>query len=139
MDDVVSLIRLLASGAVAAAIILGLYRGLRWKFPRLGKWRARLIVGLGTVFLASGSASLLTTGGAQCVQHENIVILRADRVLQIRKEETRAPKPMIPQRYAQVVQSCEFLVAHCPLENADATRLEAENICLKAFAGQPIQ
>ena len=139
MDDVVSLIRLLASGAVAAAIILGLYRGLRWKFPRLGKWRARLIVGLGTVFLASGSASLLTTGGAQCVQHENIVILRADRVLQIRKQETRAPKPMSPQRYAQVVQSCEFLVAHCPLENADTTRLEAENICVKAFGGQPIQ
>ena len=112
MDDVVSLIRLLASGAVAAAIILGLYRGLRWKFPRLGKWRARLIVGLGTVFLASGSASLLTTGGAQAadvlepavsiaksVTPEYLVCLEDGRKLKMLKRYLRSRYDMTPEEY----------------------------------------
>lgn len=138
MEDILSLLRLLASAAVAGGIIYGIYRGLRWRFPRLGKRRAILIVGLGTVVLASVTFSQLRTGGVECVQHENTVILRGERVLNFNQQQTRPVRPVSEEAYARVQQSCAYLIAHCPLESGDETRRSAEGICLKAAAGEPL-
>lgn len=138
MDDILNLLRLLVSTTVAAGIIYGLYRGLRWRFPRVGKRRIALIVTLGTIALGSVSFSLLRTGGVECLQHENTVILRGERVLSIRKDEDRPTRPVTEQAYARVQQSCAYLIAHCPLEAGDETRQTAESICLKATAGQSL-
>ena len=138
MSDIFNLIRLLATVAVAGGIIYGIYLGIRWRFPRLGKRRAILLVSLGTIFLASLSFSTLRTGGVECIQHENTVLLQGERKLQIRKDVEVSPQPMTEQRYARVVISCEFLEAHCPLDQGDRTRIAAGEICLKAQAGQAI-
>lgn len=123
---------------MAGGILYGLYRGLRWRFPRLGKRRAILIVSLGSVALASLAFSQLRTGGVECLQHENTVILRGERVLNFRQAETRSARPVSEEAYARVTQSCAYLTAHCPLESGDETRHIAEGICLKAAAGVPL-
>jgi hypothetical protein len=138
MSDVFSLIRLLATLAVAAGIVYGIYLGIRWRFPRLGRRRAILIVSLGTIVLASFAFSTLRIGGVECLQHENIVLLRGERKLQIRKDIEVAPQPMTEQRYARVLDSCQFLEAHCPFDSSDKTRAAARDICLKAQAGHAI-
>ena len=92
----------------------------------MGKRRAILIVGLGTIALASVLFSLLRTGGVECLQHENTVILRGERVLNIRKDEARPPLPVMPEAYMQVQNSCSYLIAHCPLESGRETRRNAD-------------
>lgn len=133
MDDLLSLARLIASAAVAGGIIYSLYRGLRWQFPRLGPRRAKLIVGLGTVILASLAFSLLRTGGVECVQHENTVLLRGERIINLRQDTARPPRPMNEQRAARVTESCAYLTNHCPLDPSDETRSGAEEICRATF------
>jgi len=130
MDDLLDLTRLIASGFVAGGIIYAIYRGLRWRFPRLGKWRARLVVVLGAVFLASLSHSMLRTGGVGCVQHENTVLLRGERVMNIRERDAMPPTPMTPERSARIRNSCSYLARYCPLDPTDPTRAEAAERCL---------
>ena len=138
MDDLLSLLRLLASAAVAGGIVYGVYRGLRWRFPRLGPQRAKLIVGLGTVILASTAFSLLRTGGVDCVQHENTVLLRGERIINLRQDEARPARPMTEPRTARVLESCAFIARHCPIDPDDKTRTAAEEICLATTPEQSI-
>lgn len=136
MSDIFSLVRLLASVAVSAGIIYGIYLGIRSHFPRLGKRRAILIVSLGAVFLGSLAFSTLRTGGVECIQHENTIILRGERKLQIRKDVEVSPQPITEKRYARVLQSCLYLQAYCPLDQGDGTRIAARKVCLQAKTGQ---
>lgn len=138
MEIIVPLLRLLVSLAVAAGIIYGLYRGLRWRFPRLGRFRAGLIVGLGSVILVAVATNLLTVSGSQCLAHENTVLLRGERIINLREVDDRPTRPVTDTQYLKVLESCEFLVEHCPLNASDDTRVAAEDICRKAFAGQPL-
>ncbi len=139
MDIVIDLLRLSLALAVAIAIIYGLYRGLRWRFPRLGVFRARLIVGLGTIFLIAISMNRLTTSNAQCVAHENTVLLRGERVINFRQAEVERParSPDSPQ-YARALESCAFLIQHCPLDGTDKTGVSTAEICEKAAAGSTL-
>lgn len=137
MNDLFSLIRLLASAAVAGTIVYGIYRGLRWRFPRLGPRRAKLTVGLGTIFLASLAFSFLRTGGVECVQHENTVLLRGERIINFRQDDTRPVRPMTEQRTARVLESCAYIAMHCPVDLDDETRTAAEEICLATVPTRP--
>lgn len=138
MADLLSLVRLLASAAVAGSIVYGIYRGLRWRFPRLGPRRAKLIVGLGAIFLASTAFSLLRTGGVECVQHENTVLLRGERIINLRQDDTRPVRPMTEPRTARVLESCAFIANHCPIDPDDKTRTAAEEICLATAPGPSV-
>jgi hypothetical protein len=135
MDDLLALGRLTASGVLAAAIIYAGYRGLRWRFPRLGARRSALIVTLGVVVLASFSFTTLRTGGVGCVQHENTVLLRGERIINIRGDETAPPRPPTAERTARVRDSCAYLDRHCPLDTTDSTRTAAREICLATPPG----
>lgn len=138
MEDLLSLLRLLVTTAVAVGILYGLYRGLRWRFPRLARSRAILIVALGAIALASVAFSLIRTGGVECVQHENTVILRGERVLNFSQQASQTARPVSEEAYARVLQSCAYLAAHCPIDAGDATRGAAEDICRKAATGAPL-
>lgn len=138
MESVLSILRLVVAIAVAGGIVYGLYRGLRWRFPRLGRFRASLIVGLGAVVLVAIALNLLTVSGSQCLAHENTVLLRGERIINLRQTEERINRPVTDTRYLKVLESCEFLVEHCPLTASNETRVAAEEICRKAFAGQPL-
>ena len=130
------LLRLTLSLVVAAAILYGIYRGLRWRFPRLGAFRARLIVGLGAIFLVAISMNQLTTSNAQCLAHENTVLLRGERIINLRQAEVERPaRSLDSPQFARVLESCEFLVQHCPLDGADKTGITTARICEKAAAG----
>lgn len=130
MEDLLALARLTASGVVAGAIIYAIHRGLRWRFPRLGRNRSRLIVAFGAVVLAALAFSLSRTGGVGCVQHENTVLLRGERIVNIRRDDTAPPRPLTAARAARVRESCDYLSRHCPLDPADSTRTAAHDICL---------
>lgn len=139
MDIALDILRLTLSLAVAAAILYGIYRGLRWRFPRLGAFRARLIVGLGAIFLTALSMNRLTTSDAQCLAHENTVLLRGERIINLRQAEiARATRSPDSPQYANVLESCAFLVRHCPLDGADKTGITTAQICEKASAGNPL-
>ena len=139
MADLFALLRLVAAVAVAGAIAYGIYRGLRWRFPRLHARRAALIVTLGVIVLASLSANLLRTGNAECLQHENSVLLFGERVIRIDDDRAARPAPAIgSEPYLRVAESCRFMALHCPLDAADETRSRADAICLKADAGAPL-
>lgn len=139
MDIALDLLRLTLSLAAAIGILYGLYRGLRWRFPRLGAFRARLIVGLGAIFLVAISMKQLTTSDAQCLGHENTVLLRGERVINLRQAETERPVrgPNAPH-YANVLESCAFLIEHCALDGADETGVTTARICEMAAAGVPL-
>ncbi|MEP4378400.1 MAG: hypothetical protein ABJ215_07590 [Alphaproteobacteria bacterium] len=136
MDIALDLLRLTVALAAAAGILYGLYRGLRWRFPRLGAFRARLIIGLGAVILVAISINQLTTSGAQCVAHENTVLLRGERIINLRQAEVERParSPDSPQ-YSNVLESCAFLIRHCPLDGADKAGTTTAQICEDAAAG----
>ena len=112
---------------------------LRWRFPRLGAFRARLIVGLGAIFLVAISMNQLTTSESQCVGHENTVLLRGERIINLRQAEVARPtrSPDSPQ-YANVLESCAFLIQHCPLDGADKNGVTTGQICEMAAAGIPL-
>tara|TARA_R110002110_G_scaffold415612_2_gene651710 strand:+ start:170652 stop:171074 length:423 start_codon:yes stop_codon:yes gene_type:complete len=139
MDIALDLLRLIVSLAAAAGILYGLYRGLRWRFPRLGAFRSRLIVGLGAVFLVAISMNQLTTSDAQCLGHENTVLLRGERIINLRQAEVARParSPDSPH-YANVLGSCAFLIQHCSLDGADKTGVTTAQICEKAAASLPL-
>ncbi len=133
------LLRLTLSLTVAGAILYGLYRGLRWRFPRLGAFRARLIVGLGAIFLVAISMNQLTTSNAKCLGHENTVLLRGERIINLRQAEVERPaRSLDSPQYANVLESCAFLVQHCPLDGADKAGVTTAQICEKALAGIPL-
>jgi hypothetical protein len=139
MDIALDLVRLALSLAAAAGILYGIYRGLRWRFPRLGAFRARLIVGLGAIFLVAASMNQLTTSGAQCVGHENTVLLRGERIINLRQAEVARPtRNADSPHYANVLKSCAFLIQHCPLDGADETGVTTARICEMAAAGIPL-
>ena len=139
MDIALGLLRLAVSLTAAAGIIYGLYRGLRWRFPRLGAFRARLIVGLGAIFLVAISMNQLTTSDAQCLGHENTVLLRGERIINLRQAEVARPaRSADSPHYANVLQSCAFLIEHCPLDGADKTDVTTAQICEMAAAGLPL-
>ncbi len=139
MADALALLRLVAALLVAAGIVYAIYRALRWRFPRLGPRRAGLIVGLGVVILASMSASLLRTGNATCLQHENSVLLHGERVLRVGDERTARPAPPPgSEQYLRVVESCRLLVDQCPFDKMDDTDIRARATCAKALAGAPL-
>lgn len=139
MDVALDLLRLMVSLAAAAGILYGLYRGLRWRFPRLGAFRARLIVGLGAIFLVAITLNQLTTSDAQCVGHENTVLLRGERIINLRQAEVARPTRSVgsPQ-YDNVLKSCAFLIQHCPLDGADKVGVTTAQICEKAAASLPL-
>ena len=139
MDSLFNLIRLSIAVAAAIAIIIGLYRGLRWRFPRLSTFRARLIIGLGAVVLISISTNRLTTSDAQCLAHENTVLLRGERIINFRQTEIERPARTInsPQ-YTNVLESCTFLARYCPLDSAIKTSIRADKLCELAAAGAPL-
>jgi hypothetical protein len=126
MGDLLSLLRLLAALVAAGAIVYGIYRGLRWRFPRLGASRTRLLVALGTVAVSAAAVSLQGPGPAQCLQHENTVLLRGERAINFREAADRAAGPISPANLPKVREACAFLAAHCPLAGADDTRRAAE-------------
>ena len=132
MSDAFNLIRLLAALTVASGIIYGIYLWIRWRFPRLGKRSAILAISLGTVFVASLAFSTLRIGGVECLQHENIVLLRGERKLRIRKDIEVTPRPMNEQRHTRVLESCQFLKAYCPRDPSDRSRAAAGDVCRKA-------
>ena len=132
MSDAFNLIRLLAALTVASGIIYGIYLWIRWRFPRLGKRSAILAVSLGTIFVTSLAFSTFRIGGVECLQHENIVLLRGERKLRIRKDIEVTPRPMTEQRHARVFESCQFLKAYCPRDPGDRSRAAAGDVCLKA-------
>lgn len=139
MDTALDILRLALSLAAAAGILYGLYRGLRWKFPRLGAFRARLIIGLGAIFLVAVAMNQLTTSGAQCVAHENTVLLRGERIINLRQAEvTRPARPADSPQYASVLESCAFLIRHCPLDGADKAGVTTARICELAATGLPL-
>lgn len=139
MDIALDLLRLTVSLAAAGGILYGIYRGLRWRFPRLGAFRARLIVGLGAVFLFAIAMNQLTTSDAQCLAHENTVLLRGERIINLRETEIARPARSVDSpHYANVLESCAFLIAHCPLDGADKTGVTTAQICEKATAGMPL-
>jgi len=139
MDIALDLLRLVVSLAAAAGILYGLYRGLRWRFPRLGAFRARLIIGLGAVFLVAISMNQLTTSGAQCIAHENTVLLRGERIINLRQAEVARPtRTAGSPQYANVLESCAFLIEHCPLDGTDKTGVTTARICEKAISGAPL-
>jgi len=136
MDIVLDLLRLAVSLAAAAGILYGIYRGLCWQFPRLGAFRARLIVGLGAVFLVAIAMNQLTTSDAQCLAHENTVLLRGERIINLRQAEVARPtRSADSPHYANVLESCAFLIEHCPLDGTDKTGVTTAQICEKAAAG----
>lgn len=139
MDSLLDLFRLAIALAAALAILFGLYRGLRWRFPRLGAFRARLIIGLGAVILIAVSTSRLTTSDAECLAHENTVLLRGERIINFRQAEVERPvrAPGAPQ-YANVLESCAFLIPHCPLDGVDKGGVTTAEICALATAGAPL-
>ena len=139
MDVALDLLRLVGSLAAAIGILYGLYRGLRWRFPKLGAFRARLIIGLGAIFLVAVSMNQLTTSGAQCVGHENTVLLRGERIINLRQAEVARPSRSLDSpHYANVLNSCDFLIQHCPLDGADKTGVTTAQICEMAAAGLPL-
>ena len=139
MATTLVLLRLAAALIAAAAILFGLYRGLRWRFPRLGAFRARLIIGLGAVFLIAVSMNQLTTSDAQCLGHENTVLLRGERIINLRQTEaTRPARSVDSPQYANVLESCGFLIEHCPLDGADKAGVTTARICEWAAAGAPL-
>ena len=138
MDDLLSFVRLTAAVLVAGGIVYGIYRWLRWQFPRLGNFRASLIVALGTAGVAASAFSLFSGGAAQCLQHENTVLLRGERVINFRQAENPKPVDVGSIPYVRVVEACNFLAAHCPPANADDTRKTADRTCVLALAGEPL-
>ncbi|MDA0784785.1 MAG: hypothetical protein O3B37_00715 [Proteobacteria bacterium] len=139
MDIALDLLRLTVALAAAAGILYGLYRGLRWRFPRLGAFRARLIVGLGAVFIFAIAMNRLTISDAQCLAHENTVLLRGERIINLRQAEIARPARSVDSpHYANVLESCAFLVEHCPLDGADKAGVTTARICEKAAAGMPL-
>ncbi|MEK9831716.1 MAG: hypothetical protein VW453_03895 [Rhodospirillaceae bacterium] len=139
MDGLLAALRLVVAVAAAAAILYGLYRGLRWRFPRLGPFRAKLIVGLGAVFLVAISTSRLTTSDAECLAHENTVLLRGERIVNFRQAESERPvRSTESPQYANVLESCAFLVRHCPLTGTDKAGVTTAEICRLADAGAPL-
>jgi hypothetical protein len=139
MDIALDLLRLTLSLAAAIGILYGLYRGLRWRFPRLGAFRARLIVGLGVIFLVAISINQLTTSGAQCLGHENTVLLRGERIINLRQAEVARPtRSADSPHYANVLESCAFLIEHCPLDGAGQSGVTTAQICMNAAAGIPL-
>ena len=139
MDIALDLLRLTLSLAAAIGILYGLYRGLRWRFPRLGAFRGRLIVGLGAIFLIAISTNQLTTSGAQCLGHENTVLLRGERIINLRQAEVARPaRSADSPHYANVLESCAFLIEHCPLDGADKSGVTTAQICEMAAAGVPL-
>lgn len=135
MADFLSLTRLIASGFVAGAILYAIYRGRRWRFPRLGPRRAKLIVGLGAIFLASLAFSSLRTVGVECIQHKNTVLLRGERIINFREDAAPLQRPMTAEKTARVRDSCAFIAQHCPLDPDDNTRMAAHETCLAVQTG----
>lgn len=134
MADLLSLTRLIAAGCLAAAILYVIYRGLQWRFPRLRPGRARLIVALGAVVLVSLAFSSMRTGGVECIQHENTVLLRGERVINFREDAAPSQRPVTAEKTARVRESCAFIAQHCPLDPDDSTRTAANEICLAVQA-----
>ena len=139
MDIALDTLRLVAALGAAGAILYGLYRGLRWRFPRLGAFRARLISALGAVVLVAVATNRLTTSDAQCLAHENTVLLRGERMINLRQADVARPvrAPDSPQ-YASVLESCAFLDAHCPLDGIDKAGMTTAEICELAATGAPL-
>ncbi|MGB0572789.1 MAG: hypothetical protein ACPGQM_12145 [Alphaproteobacteria bacterium] len=139
MDIAMDLLRLTLSLTVAGAILYGLYRGLRRRFPRLGAFRAGLIVGLGAIFLIAISMNQLTTSNAKCLGHENTVLLRGERIINLRQAEVERPaRSLDSPQYDNVLKSCAFLVQHCPLDGTDKAGITTAQICETAAAGSPL-
>jgi hypothetical protein len=138
VEDLLSLARLLAALLVGGGIIYAIYRWIRWQFPRLGRFRARLVTGLGTAVIAASAISLFGGGAAQCLQHENTVLLRGQRVINFRQAENPKPVEIGSVPYQRVVEACGFLADHCPIAGADDTRRDAAAICENALAGAPL-
>ncbi|MBO6781675.1 MAG: hypothetical protein JJ899_00085 [Alphaproteobacteria bacterium] len=139
MDDALAVVRLLAAVAAAGGVLYGVYRGLRWHFPRLGARRAGLVVALTALVLASVSASVLRTGNAACLQHENTALLYGERVIRIDERQTARPAPPVgSEPYSRVVEACRFLEQHCALDAAEETDTRARAICVNALAGRPL-
>tara|TARA_A100001037_G_scaffold270885_1_gene266052 strand:+ start:51 stop:473 length:423 start_codon:yes stop_codon:yes gene_type:complete len=139
LDSLLDILRLIVALAAATAILYGLYHGLRWRFPRLGPFRTRLIIGLGAVFLMAISTSRLTTSDAECLAHENTVLLRGERVINFRKAEVERPaRAADSPQYANVLKSCAFLTQHCPLDGIDKTGVTTAEICVLASTSAPL-
>lgn len=138
MEDLFSLVRLAAAALVAGGIVYAIYRWMRWQFPRMGTFRAWLIVGLGTAAVAASAFSMFGDGAARCLQHENTVLLRGERVINFRQAENRTPADVGSIPYLRVVEACRLLAAQCPLVEADETRRDAHAICARALAGAPL-
>ena len=139
MDILFDIVNLIVAVAAAGAILFGIYRGLRWRFPRLSAFRARLIVGLGAVVLLALATNRHTTSDAQCLAHENTVLLRGERVINFRQSEVARPaRAADTPQYSSVLKSCTFLLRYCPLDGFDKAGVTTRKICGQAAAGAPL-